>query len=231
MWKANNLKAMIDISTYCNAACPQCHRTNKNGLGKADWLPLIQWSLEDVKKAFPPQHLLAYNRFQICGTWGDPAMNKDIVPICEYLLSSEVNEQIEITLNTNGSMRSEEFWWDLGLRCGNRLNVYFTIDGINQEMHSKYRRGTNLERILTHMEIVSQTKARAHAFVVLFKHNQDYVEELKELAKEYGAETITFVKSDRFENGQPDYFIDENGNTDYFEQSTLDVNDWEAIWL
>ena len=44
---------VLDTTTYCNAKCPQCHRTNPNGLDKQDWLPHIQWSINDFKKAFP----------------------------------------------------------------------------------------------------------------------------------------------------------------------------------
>ena len=43
-------KVWLDLSTYCNASCPQCHRTDKNGLDKVEWLPLVKWSLEDFVK-------------------------------------------------------------------------------------------------------------------------------------------------------------------------------------
>ena len=47
------LVVWIDMSTYCNAACPECHRTNPRGLGKVDWLPLVQWSIDDFEKLYP----------------------------------------------------------------------------------------------------------------------------------------------------------------------------------
>ena len=43
----------IGITNFCNAGCPQCHRTNPNGLNTVDWLPLTSWSLDDFKSAFP----------------------------------------------------------------------------------------------------------------------------------------------------------------------------------
>ena len=33
-WDYKNLHVFLDVSTYCNAGCPQCHRTNPEGLGK-----------------------------------------------------------------------------------------------------------------------------------------------------------------------------------------------------
>ena len=50
LYASRKLNVWLDISTYCNAACPQCHRTNANGLSKVNWLPLIQWSLKEFKK-------------------------------------------------------------------------------------------------------------------------------------------------------------------------------------
>ena len=53
LYQRRKLNAWLDITTFCNAACPQCHRTDPETLNKVDWLPLIQWSYEDFKKAFP----------------------------------------------------------------------------------------------------------------------------------------------------------------------------------
>jgi MoaA/NifB/PqqE/SkfB family radical SAM enzyme len=44
MWNIfNEITLVIDITTYCNAKCPQCARTDTNGLGKREKLPLINW--------------------------------------------------------------------------------------------------------------------------------------------------------------------------------------------
>ena len=51
LYNKNELSLWLDISTHCNAKCPQCHRTDANGLQKVDWLPVIQWSTEEFKKA------------------------------------------------------------------------------------------------------------------------------------------------------------------------------------
>ena len=57
------LSAFLDISTYCNAACPQCHRTDRKGLGKIDWLPLIFWDLDKFKRAYSPKDVLRHYEF------------------------------------------------------------------------------------------------------------------------------------------------------------------------
>lgn len=195
-WDYKNLRVFMDISTYCNAGCPQCHRTNPHGLEKTDWLPLIQWSVEQFKTAFPVKELLYVKNFHFCGTWGDPMMNKDILKIFNYI--AENSPQISISVDTNGSIRSEDFWWNLGVVMKEKLRVCFDIDGIDQKMHEKYRRFTNLDTILNNMNILSQTSAEVTSQTVLFKHNQDYKEQIIELVKKNGSTSHSFVISDRF---------------------------------
>ena len=98
------VKIALDLSTFCNASCPQCHRTDPNGLGKMPWLPLIKWTLADFTRKFPPGSIDFVDQFEICGTWGDPIMSKDIGKICEYIID---NSKSSIHLNTNGGMRTQ----------------------------------------------------------------------------------------------------------------------------
>ena len=128
----HELTIWLDLSTYCNAGCPQCHRTNANGLDKVYWLPLVQWSIDDFKKAFPTSSMANIKKFDMCGTWGDPMMNKDIYQIIEYIT---LNSNCEMLIHTNGSMRDDDFWWNIGVLCGKRLTVQFTVDGINETEH------------------------------------------------------------------------------------------------
>lgn len=218
---SKKFKVWLDISTFCNAACPQCHRTDPNGLGKVGWLPLIKWSLEDFKRKFPPGSIDAVTVFELCGTWGDPVMSKDLGKICEYIID---NSTAEIHINTNGGLRTPKWWEDLGNYCGNRLTVYFDIDGKTNEMHQKYRRGVDLQTVLDNMEALSNTEATPRAFIIMFKHNQDHIFDIKNLVRMYGAKDIHVIKSDRFLTHSRWDFVDENGNPDYLEEVDGDVD-------
>ncbi len=218
---SKKLKIWLDLSTYCNAACPQCHRTSTNGLGKIEWLPLIKWSLEDFKRQFPADSMSALKRFEICGTWGDPMMSKDIGKIVKYIID---NSEANVHINTNGGMRTPEFYEDLGNYCGKRLLIYFDVDGITNEMHQKYRRGVDLQTVLDNMEALSNTDAITRAFVILFKHNQDYVYDIKDMCKMYGAESVYIIKSDRFLVNNKFHFVNEDGETETLEEIDKDLN-------
>ena len=195
MWPKKHFEIFADISTYCNAGCPQCDRTNPNGLGKVDWLPLINWTLEQFKTAYRPSTLQVADVIQICGTWGDPIMNKDIYKICEYIIGE--SDRIKILLNTNGSIRDEKWWWDLGVLCGRQLHVVFAVDGKDQEQHQLYRKFTDLNKVLENMKTLSMTKARVIGQTIVFKHNQNDIQQIKELCLNNGAKSHMCILSDR----------------------------------
>ena len=217
------LQVTMDISTYCNAGCPQCHRTNPDGLGKADWLPLIQWSIDEFKKAITPNDFQDIKRISFVGSWGDCIMNKDIFKIVEYLTS----HGCPVAIETNGSIRDEDWWWNFGVMGGDLLSVRFDIDGIDQEMHSKYRRFTHLDKVLNNMATFAQTKAKTGTQTVVFKHNQDYLDQIQQICKDHGSTFHTNVISDRFYNsntkGKSFYLTDENGNDDTLELADSEV--------
>jgi len=225
MYKSFGLRVFLDISTYCNAACPQCHRTDPNGLGKASWLPLIQWDLETFKKAYNlDKSRVKYYSFNFCGTWGDPVMNKDLIEMVQYIID---NSNAIITIDTNGSIRDEEWWWRLGSIAGERLVVYFAVDGINQKMHSHYRRNTDLKKILDNMESISYTLSKPRVRTIVFKHNEEYLKQIEELVKARGARLVTFTPSDRWQNGPVFNFTDEEGNTQTLQRSRI-INDYNV---
>jgi len=199
MYKLDQLIAWVDLSTYCNAACPLCHRTNPKTLEKADWLPLVQWSLEQFQQVFPVSSMHQYKQFQICGTWGDPMMNKDVLEIVQYIID---NSDCFISIDTNGSMRDPDWWWKLGAVGGQRLSVTFAVEGITQQMHSQYRQNTNLDKLLNNIEAYCSTKARARAKVLIFKHNQDYLQQIEQMLRARGLkQKVMFQQADRFDTG------------------------------
>lgn len=202
MWIDNGASIFVDISTACNAGCPQCHRTEMFETRTADWLPVSTWSLEDVQKVYRKELMIGDNPFirrvEICGTWGDPLMCKDFREIIEYFLE---NTEVKVQVMTNGSLREELWWWELGIlsrRHNRRLTVTFDIDGINQDMHSKYRQKTSLKKILSNMSAFVEGGGRATTFTVLFKHNENYLDQIKSLCKENGSEHHTWTTSERW---------------------------------
>lgn len=214
-----SLVAWVDLSTYCNAACPQCHRTDLNGLDKVDWLPLTQWTLQEFIEAFPLKDIRKYKRFEICGTWGDPLMCKDILEICKYIVE---NSNAWIQLNTNAGMRDEEFYWDLGILTRNRMQLIFDIEGITQEMHSHYRRKVELEKVKSNIQNFTAAGGNALAHVIVFKHNENHLYEILDMCYNELQVTDHIIQpSNRFHKEGKQIFIDENGNEAILEEMEI----------
>ena len=212
----------LDLSTFCNAGCPQCHRTNANGLDKVYWLPLMQWDIAQFEKAFPPSSMAKIKKFDMCGTWGDPMMNKDIFAILKYIIH---NSKSKILIHTNGSMRDDDFWWNIGVVCGERLSVQFTVDGVTNDQHAMYRQKTSLDKTLSHMLTLSSTPAIVGVYSVIFEHNEKDLANIAQLSKDHGARYITFVPSNRFHHDLKWYntfdFIDDEGHHKTLARSTM----------
>jgi len=223
LYEEKSIRIWLDLSTYCNAKCPQCHRTNANGLGKIDWLPLIQWSAEEFEKMFPRETLESISHFDICGTWGDPIMNKDIFKIVEYIMK---NSNSTILINTNGSFRNPDWWWKFGLLGGERITVMWAIEGINQEQHSLYRQNTDLNLILENMETFTLAGGISRVFTVIFKHNEKDMYNIAKMVKGLGAQDIFFVQSNRFYSNKKFDFVDQLGKKSQLEKSTLPDNNF-----
>lgn len=212
----NKLKINIEISSLCNARCPQCDRTNLQ-TGKAeDWLTEEYWSLEFFEHCFPKDVISHIRRFVICGKHGEPLSNPEFLEICQYIIE---NSNAEIAVNTNGSLKTEEWWWNLGVICGNRLTMTFAIDGCTQEMHEYYRVNTDLNKILNNMNTLASTNAIAESFTVLFKHNIDHYEEIKQMCLANGSSKHTQIESTRFTFDEP-YSM--QFNTQYGETRLLE---------
>ncbi len=218
MWKPDNLDLFLDIATSCNAGCPMCVRTNTNTNKTEDWLPIIEWTLEDFKKAFPTNVVDKVKQWQICGSYGDPMMNKDLVDIVKYCRK---NSSSNIRINTNGSLRNEDFWWDLGVAGGKNLVVEFGVEGINQEMHERYRQKTFLDKILNNMDTLAQTKAVIETQTLVFKHNQDYLNDIEKMCLDHGSTRHRNVYTDRYEKTSPNRFnfVDSKGNDNFLEKA------------
>ena len=113
MWneyhRQSDLSLDIELTTYCNARCPQCSRTDQNDVNKRKhWLPLKQVTYNQFKKWFPK--VSGIRNFHFSGKFGDPGMCKDLYEIVKYILDSD--ETTTVSVNTNGSMRDEDFWFD-----------------------------------------------------------------------------------------------------------------------
>lgn len=188
-----NIKTLqLELSTLCNAACPQCAR-NHCGFNIPD-LPAHKWSLATVKKYIPKNFIQQLETIYFCGSYGDPFMTVDFIDIAKYIRS--VNPGIRLGAHTNASLRTPEFFKE----CAEVLDfVGFGIDGLEDTNHL-YRRNCFWNKIIENANAFIQAGGHAVWDFIVFEHNQHQVETARALSKQLGFAKFNVKKTCRFLN-------------------------------
>ena len=187
-----------EITTACNAACPQCPR---NYYGGKTWenLPILQNSLSWAQEHLPTEFIQHLRRVDFCGTYGDPILNNEFPEIISWLLS--VNPKLEISVKSNGGLRNTNWWSKLAQILGNNGYVFFGIDGLEDTNHL-YRRRTNFNKVIKNAKAFIDAGGRAYWSYIVFKHNQHQVEQARQLSEDLGFVDFNVKLTNRFFNKQ-----------------------------
>jgi MoaA/NifB/PqqE/SkfB family radical SAM enzyme len=181
----------LELTTRCNAACPQCPR-NLSGGAVNPGLPLVELGLEDVRRIFPTELVKRLRKLYACGNYGDPMVAKDTLAIFEHLRAE--NATMELGMFTNGSGRTASFWQALAKVTS---YVRFSIDGLEDTNHL-YRRGTEWSRIMASVEAFVGAGGRAEWDFIVFKHNEHQIDLARALAERLGFKRFFVKKTSRF---------------------------------
>jgi MoaA/NifB/PqqE/SkfB family radical SAM enzyme len=181
----------LELTSRCNAACPQCPR-NLPGAGPNPELPLTELSLEDVRAIFEPAFIKRLKKIYLCGNYGDPMVAREVLEVLEYFRSA--HPALELGFHTNGSGRTPEFWSRLA-----KVVSYcrFGIDGLG-DTNALYRRQTDWERILQSVRAFIGAGGVAEWDFIVFRHNEHQVEEARSLAREMGFKRFFAKRTSRF---------------------------------
>lgn len=196
----------VELTDKCNARCPLCARTDNKDISKTTSLVKnVEITFEHFKKVINGLDIKYYN---FCGNYGDPLSAKDFLKILEYVAA----EDVDIKIDTNGSIKTPDFFKRMGeILSVNPNNILsLDIDGL-EDTHSFYRRNTNFSKILKNAEaFISNTKAKARWQFLVFDHNKHQLEEAKALAKELGFSEFRYRYSSWFGPSGEEKFY-ENG--------------------
>ncbi len=207
----------IELSTYCNAACPLCLRYyNSSTIVRPD-LKQTSISLEQFKEYFTEKFLKNLQRVIFCGTMGDPLMARDCYEIVEYI--HNINPTCQLTFHTNGGIRDSKFWTKMGkLFSKENTKLIFSIDGLEDTNHL-YRRNVEWYKLMANVQTFIQAGGRATWEYLIFDHNDHQVEQARQLATDMGFKEFIHKRPTGFEskNGyfKPREVFDELGNELY----------------
>lgn len=167
----------LEISTVCTLRCPLCHL----GRGLIDRAGRFMHhdaftTIWDKIKA---------TTTTVCMTGlGESFLNPDIYKILET-----IDDKAEVQIDTNGNADIDA----ARLMHANINKIYFSIDGADVETYEKYRKGGNFNRAVKNTRaMVAARGAKRKPWIafktVVFSHNEDKLENIKEFARDLGVD-------------------------------------------
>ena len=197
MFKFNTIdEYQIEITTYCNAACPQCPR-NINGQGINPYMPLTHLSRNTIDQAFTAEHCQQLRQIFFCGSYGDPIMHPEFLDILRDFRRK--NPTLWLYIHTNGGVHDTEYWSEIAKIMAGHGQIDFGIDGLEDTLHL-YRKNVKYSKVIQNAQAFISAGGRAQWNFIVFQHNQHQVEQVKKLAQEMNFFNVLIRKTGRFFN-------------------------------
>jgi radical SAM protein with 4Fe4S-binding SPASM domain len=139
-------RIVIDPLNACNLGCPLC----PTGLKKSERekkimdFDLFKKIIDEVQDYCIEAHI--YN-------WGEPTLHKKLISMIEYC----AKKNIWVRISTNFSLKYKDGYISDLIKSGLSL-LHVDIDGIGQEIYSKYRKKGNYDLVIKNLEEAVKVK-------------------------------------------------------------------------
>lgn len=186
----------LEITSYCNAACPQCPR-NENGIGINKRMPLCHLDKNVINQAFTAELCNRLRQVFFCGSYGDPIMHPDFLDILRDFRKK--NPTLWLYFHTNGGVHDPEYWGEVARIMNGYGQIDFGIDGLEDTLHF-YRKNVKYSKVIENATAFIRAGGRAQWNFIVFNHNEHQVERVKQLGNELGFFNVLIRKTGRFLN-------------------------------
>lgn len=184
----------IEVTSYCNAACPQCPR---NDLGQAinPFMPLTHLPRDVIHRAFDAELCQRLRQVFFCGSYGDPIMHPNFLEIMRDFRKK--NPTLWLYVHTNGGAHDVDYWQELAGIMAGHGQIDFGIDGLDDTLHL-YRRQVDFQRVIKNAQAFINHGGRAQWNFIVFRHNQHQVNTARDLSRRLGFVNFLARRTGRF---------------------------------
>ena len=193
-------RIQIELTNYCNAACPQCDRYEqyvdwKNGKLKNLGLNDAWFTLKDIENMFKNHKWDNLQLVHMCGNVDEPTVNPQMLEISKYFAT---NIKCMVNVSTNGGSRDEEFWTNLGKlsKLTRNIVVVFGIDGLEDTNHI-YRINVDWKQLQRNWRAYINAGGHAEWQFIVFDHNKHQIANAKKMSTDEGFCKFTIIQSGR----------------------------------
>lgn len=186
----------IEPTNICTLKCPRCSRTKF----------IEQFPNKWKNQQLDLDHLINFvdipitdMMFRLCGDYGDPIYYDKLFDLVKWVKSNHG----QISLHTNGSYKTSDWWKELCNYLDKKDVVVFAIDGIPDNF-TNYRINADWESIRNGIEICSQHVYTIWQYIP-FSYNIEYIEQAKQLSKTLGVKEFLLQPSSRWESENDPY--------------------------
>lgn len=211
------IEYQLEITTYCNAACPQCPR-NIQGSRINPYMPLIHLDKAAIDAAFTVDHCQKLRQVFFCGSYGDPIMHPDFLDILQDFRNK--NSKLWLYVHTNGGVHDIHYWQEIAAIMNGYGQIDFGFDGLEDTLHL-YRRNVKYDIAMRNARAFIDAGGRAQWNFIVFKHNEHQVESARKLSQKYKFQKFLARKTGRFydhsnEREYPNWpVLNKNGTQEY----------------
>ena len=171
----------LEPTDVCPAACPLCARETDPAFNKSLKHHL---TVEQIQQHLSVDAIKQLDKMFMCGNYGDPAAGTYTLEIYDYF--RKVNPKITLGMNTNGGIRGQWWWNQIGLRFNQPQDyVVFSIDGLEDTNHI-YRKNVNWNSVMFNAQAFIDAGGSAHWDMLVYKHNEHQVNACEQLARSMG---------------------------------------------
>lgn len=174
----NGGRVLWEITNTCNYHCSYCIFSSETIKYENELMT------DEVKRTI--KELKENNFTYIKFTGGEPFTRKDMTEILKY--AKELGFDMDIS--TNASLITEKIAKEL--KDINFLMVHVSLDGADKNSHEFVRGKDTFERTLRGIKYLTQNDIYTRIGTVIYKQNEDRLEDIVKLAIEFKANEIIF---------------------------------------